>query len=85
MAATEIQAPADFTVEHEQAVIHYLAGGLRGRGAWRLAFAAFDLLDHASLVTPDGRYTFRALYLEVVDRQMADDYIGELLALGDVE
>lgn len=82
---TEIQVPADFTIKHEQAVINYLRGDLRGRRAWQLAFTAYDLLDDAALVTPDGRYTFRALYLEVVDYQMADDYIRELLALNDVE
>jgi hypothetical protein len=82
---TEIQLPADFTAEHERAVINYLAGNLRGRRAWQMAFAAYDLLDQAVLVTPEGRYTFRALYLEVVDRQMADDYIRELLALNDVK
>jgi hypothetical protein len=84
MAVTEIQVPAGFTAKHEQAVINYLANDLRGRQAWQLAFAAFDLLDHASLLTPGGRYTFRALYLEVVDYNFADDYIRELLALDDV-
>lgn len=81
----EIQVPASFTPEHEQTVIDYLLGHLRGRRAWQLAFAAYDLLDDAMLVTPDGRYTFRALYMEVVDHQMADDYIRELLALDDVK
>lgn len=81
----EIQLPAGFTTEHEQAVINYLLGDLRGRRAWQLAFAAYDLLDDAALVMPDGRYTFRALYLEVVDQQMADGYIRELLTLDDVE
>ena len=60
-------------------------GDLRGRRAWQLAFAAYDLLDEAVLVTPDGRYSFRALYLEVVDRRMADDYIRGLLALDQVK
>lgn len=77
--------PADFTIEHEQAVISFLTGDLRGRQAWQLAFAAFDLLDQASLVKPDGRYTFRVLYLEVVDYKFADNYIQELLGLDDVE
>lgn len=85
MAATEIQLPASFTAKHEQTVIGYLSGDLRGRQTWRLAFVAFDLLDQASLITPDGRYTFRTLYLEVVDHQMADDYLRELLILDDVE
>jgi hypothetical protein len=85
MISAEIQLPAGFTAEHEQAVINYLSGDLRGRNIWRLAFAAFDLLDQASLVTPDGRYTFRALYVEVVDHKFADDYIREILALDDVE
>jgi hypothetical protein len=85
MAATEIQLPAGFRAEHELAVINYLTNNLRGRRAWQRAFAAFDLLDHASLVTPDGRYAFRALYLEVVDYKFADDYIQELLALDDIE
>jgi hypothetical protein len=83
--SAEIQLPTDFTAEHEQVVINHLTNGLRGRRAWQLAFAAFDLLDRAALVTPSDRYTFRTLYLEVVDRQMADDYIRELLTLDDVE
>jgi hypothetical protein len=85
MNAAEIQLPAGFTARHEQAVISYLSGNLFGRQAWQLAFVAFDLLDQAFLVTPNGRYTFQTLYFEVVDRQMADDYIRKLLALNDVE
>ncbi len=81
----EIQLPADFTAEDERAVINYLVGNLLGRRAWQVAFTAYDLLDQAVLVTPEGRYTFRALYLGAVDRQMADDYIRELLALDDVK
>lgn len=85
MASSRIQLPANFTTEHEQAVVNYLAGRLHGRQEWQLAFVAFDLLDQAVLVTADSRYTFQALYSEVVDRQMADNYIRELLALDDVE
>jgi hypothetical protein len=66
-------------------VIGYLAGRLYGREAWARAFEAFDLLDQAVLVTAGGRYTFRAFYQRIVDRQMADAYLGELLALRDVE
>lgn len=85
MTVAEIQLPNDFTLEHETAVINYLTGDLRGRQDWQLAFAAFDQLDIAYLETPDGRFTFRTLYLEVVDYQLADGYIRELLALDDVE
>lgn len=81
----EIQLPVGYTTEHEQAVVDYLLGDLRGRRAWQVAFAAYDLLDDATLVTADGRYSFRSLYLRIVDQQMADDYIRELLALDDVE
>lgn len=80
----EIQLPAGFTAAHEQRVVDYLAGRLRGRAAWRLAFAAFDLLDQAVLVTTKGRHTFRTLYLEVVEDAFAGDYLRELLALDDV-
>jgi hypothetical protein len=58
---------------------------LHGRQDWQVAFAAFDRLDMAYLETPDGRFNFRTLYLEVVDYQLADGYIRELLALDDVE
>jgi hypothetical protein len=85
MPLLEIQLPPGFTAAHERRVIDYLAGRLRGRAAWRLAFAAFDLLDQAWLVTAEGRHTFRALYLEVVDSAFADDYLRELLALDGVE
>jgi len=81
----EIQLPAGFTATHEQRVIDYLAGRLRGQTAWRLTFSAFDLLDQALLVTTEGRRTFRTLYLEVFDSAFADDYLRELLALDDVE
>lgn len=84
MPLVEIQLPAGFTAAHEQRVIDYLAGRLRGGEAWRRAFAAFDLLDQALLVTGEGRHTFRTLYLEVVDSTLADDYLRELLALDDV-
>jgi hypothetical protein len=80
----KIQLPPSFKARHEQAVIDYLADRLRGREAWRLAFEAFDLLDHAVLTTLDGRHSFRALYLEVVDNKIADSYIQALLALHDV-
>jgi hypothetical protein len=81
MTVTEIQLPAGFTAEYEQAVISYLAGTLHGRKVWQTAFAAYDLLDRAMLVMPEGHYSFRALYQEIVDRQMADSYLRELLAL----
>lgn len=81
----EIQLPANFTATHEQRVIDYLSGRLRGQAAWRVAFAAFDLLDQALLVTTEGHHTFRALYLEIVDGAFADDYLHALLALDDVE
>jgi hypothetical protein len=84
MPLLEIQLPPGFTAAHEQRVIDYLAGRLRGRASWRLAFAAFDLLDQALLVTTEDRHAFRTLHLEVVDDAFADDYLRELLALDDV-
>jgi hypothetical protein len=85
MTMADIQLPNDFTPEYEIAVINYLTGDLHGRQDWQVAFAAFDRLDMAYLETPDGRFTSRTLYLEVVDYQLADGYIRELLALDDVE
>ncbi len=66
-------------------MIDYLAGRLFGREAWGRAFEAFDLLDQAALVIAEGRYTFRTLYQQMVDRHMADAYLAELLTLRDVE
>jgi hypothetical protein len=83
-AHLHIELPPEFDVAHEQAVGDYLADRLTGRDAWALAFAAFDLLDRAVLVTAAGRTTFRAVYRDLVDRPLADAYIDELLALGDV-
>lgn len=85
MPLPEIRLPTGFTTDHEQSVIDYLSGRLRGREAWRRAFAAFDLLDEALLVTAESRHTFRTLYLEVVDDAFADNYLRELLALDSVE
>lgn len=51
----------------------------------RLAFAAFDLLDEALLVTTEDRHTVRILYLGVVGDAFSDDYQREFLALEDVE
>lgn len=65
-------------------MIDYLAGRLSGREAWATAFQAFDLLDGAVLITATGRHTFRALYRQMVDEEMADAYLSELLALRDV-
>ena len=84
MTTIEIQIPTNFTSEHEQVVINYLSDNLRGHRDWKLAFTAFDLLDNAYLVMPNGHYTFRSLYLEVVDKPLADSYIEELLALDHV-
>jgi hypothetical protein len=81
----QVQLPSGFTSDHERAVIDYLADRLFGREAWAKAFEAFDLLDQAVLVTAGGRYTFRTLYQQMVDRRMADVYLGELLALHDVK
>lgn len=50
-----------------------------------MAFEAFDLLDQAVLITDRERYTFRTLYRQMVDRQMAGPYLGELLTLHDVK
>ena len=80
----QIELPPEFTASHELAVIHYLSNHLSGSQAWAQAFAAFDILDQAVLVTKDERTTFRQLYQQVVDRVLADTYIDELLELGDV-
>ena len=81
----QIQLPPGFSPDHESLVIGYLADHLYGRRGWAKAFEAFDLLDQAVLVTAQGHFTFRALYQQIVDRQMADAYLGELLTLPDVE
>ena len=75
----QIELPSDFGPDHERVVIDYLAGRLFGREAWGRAFEAFDLLDQAALVIAEGRYTFRTLYQQMVDRHMADAYLAELL------
>jgi hypothetical protein len=80
-----IQLPNNFTQTHQQVVIQYLTGALSGRNPWRTAFQAFDRLDEAIVMTSNGRYTFRALYLEMVDYKLADGYIQELLTLSDVK
>lgn len=87
MATTsiEIQLPSNFDPDHERVVIDYLAGRLSGREAWARALEAFDLLDQAVLITLRERYTFRTLYQQMVDRRMADAYLGELLTLHDVK
>ena len=85
MTSIQIQLPPGFGPDHESVVIGYLVGRLYGREAWAKAFEAFDLLDRAMLVTAQGRFTFRALYQQIVDWQMADAYLGELLTLPDVE
>jgi hypothetical protein len=81
----QIQIPTNFTPEHEQAVLQYLAGRLAGQKAWRLVFEAFDLLDEALLISPDGHFTFRTLYRQLIDREIADAYLRELLTLHEVE
>jgi hypothetical protein len=82
----QIELPSEFhaSASHKRAVIDYLSSLLSGREAWAYAFAAFDILDHAVLVTEDGRATFRQFYQQIVDSVLADAYIDELLALGDV-
>lgn len=79
-----IELPQAFTIAHERAVADYLADRIGGRAAWAMAFAAFDLLDNAILVTDTGQVAFRALYREVVDLPLADAYIYDLLTLNDV-
>lgn len=66
-------------------MIDYLADRLFGREAWARAFEALDLLDQAVLVVAERRYTFRTLYQQMVDRRLADVYLGELLALHDMK
>jgi hypothetical protein len=79
-----IELPPGFDTNHERAVIDYLSDRLAGREAWAQAFAAFDLMDQAVVVTEAGRTTFRVLYQQVVDLELADRYIDELVALNDV-
>lgn len=85
MPALQISLPANFTPKHEQVVIEYLAGQLTGKNAWQLAFEAFDQLDGATVHLPDGLQTFRTLYRQIIDNEIADQYLSELLALQDVE
>jgi len=84
-ASVEIRLPPSFGPEHEAAVIAYLADGLVGSADWAKAFQAFDILDEAILVTPEGRRTFRALYREIVEDELTDSYLRELMALDDVD
>jgi hypothetical protein len=83
-SSIQIELPADFHGDHERVVIDYLANRLAGREAWSRAFVAFDILDLAVLVTEDERTTFRHLYQQIIDQELADTYIDELLALHDV-
>jgi hypothetical protein len=83
-SSIQIELPADFDSVHERVVIDYLANRLVGREAWSRAFVAFDILDRAMVMTEDGRTSFRQLYQQIIDQELADTYIDELLALRDV-
>jgi hypothetical protein len=85
MVSNEIRLPDGFTAKHEQAVIDYLIGRIRGQNGWKLAFEAFNLLDKAVLISVDGHLSFRTLYLKIVDQTIADNYIRELMILNNVE
>lgn len=85
MPALKIRLPKKFDQAHEEAVIAYLAGSLRGRKAWSLAFTAFDLLDEAILIQQETEQTFRTLYRRMVEDSFADVYLHKLLTLQDVK
>jgi hypothetical protein len=85
MPSLKIRLPTKFNQVHEEAVIAYLDGALKGRKAWSLAFTAFDLLDGAILLQQGTEQTFRTLYRRIVEDSFADVYLHKLLALPDVK
>jgi hypothetical protein len=77
--------PPDFGHNHEQVLTTYLAGKPLTTAAWRTLYEAVDLLSRAQVSRQSGMQTFRQLYNEYVDQQLADEYIMRLLALSDVK
>lgn len=82
--AIAILVPQTFTDDDERIVLAYLQDELRGPAAWERASNAFDRLNDALLVIDGVRVTFRSLYRQEIDQQLAGAYLDALLALGDV-
>jgi hypothetical protein len=82
--AIAIIVPPPFTDEDEWAVLAYLQNQLRGRVAWEQASIAFDRLHNAIIVINGVQITFRNLYRQEIDQNLAQSYLNELLTLDDV-
>ena len=83
-SAIAIIVPSTFTAEDEWAVLAYLQNQLRGRVAWEHASIAFDRLNDAIIVIDGVQITFRNLYRQEVDQNLAQSYLNELLTPDDV-
>jgi hypothetical protein len=83
-SAIAIIVPSTFTEEDEWAVLAYLQNQLRGRVAWEHASIAFDRLNDAIIVIDGVQITFRNLYRQEIDQNLAQSYLNELLTLDDV-
>jgi hypothetical protein len=79
-----IIVPPTFTDEDQGAVLEYLQNQLHGRVAWEQASIAFDRLNDASIVIDGVQVTFRNLYRQEIDQNLAQSYLNELVTLDDV-
>ena len=79
-----IQLPANFTPHHEDVVIRYLSGQLRGPDDWRLAIEAFNLLDDSVIENFGQVYNFRTFYRQFVDERFSEAYLQALLNLANI-
>lgn len=81
----QINIPQAFTREHHEVLTTYLTDSRFLRPAeWAKVYQAIDVLEQAELIHPSGRWNFRRIYHEHIDRLFADLYIDKLLLLNDI-
>ena len=81
----QVNIPQAFTREHHEVLTIYLTDSRLLRSAeWKTVYEAVDVLEHAEIVYPEGRWRFRQLYNYHIDQLFADLYLDKLLLLDDI-
>lgn len=78
--------PPNLTARHLRVVLKYFEKTDRlSPQEWKIALETFDALDKGSVAIGRRRTSFRQVYDRYVDRQYADNFVAQLMALEDLE
>lgn len=86
MSTVRITLPSLLTTRHRRVVLKYFEHTDRlSPQEWQIAFNTFDALGQASVTIGRRRMRFQQVYNRYIDRQYADRFMAQLMALTELE